>query len=59
MSDLSTIRRFLGFGMLFLIMNVVQIVVVCALLLQMYWPLGLVVLASTVPIADRLPAQRT
>ncbi len=50
MGDLSTIRRFLGFGMLFLIMNVVQIVVVCALLLRMYWPLGLVVLASTVPI---------
>ena len=32
-------------------MNVLQIAVVCALLIHMYWPLGLVVLASTVPVA--------
>ena len=50
MNDLSTIRRFLGFGLTFLIINVVQIVVVCALLISMYWPLGLIVLASTVPV---------
>jgi ATP-binding cassette, subfamily B, bacterial len=50
MNDLSTLRRFLGFGLLFLIMNIVQIVVVCALLITMYWPLGLIVLGSTVPI---------
>ncbi len=50
MSDLSTTRRFLGFGLLFIIMNVVQILVVTALLLHMYWPLGLVVVASIVPI---------
>ena len=50
MNDLSTVRRFLGFGLLFIMMNVVQIAVVSALLLSMYWPLGLVVLASTVPI---------
>ncbi len=50
MNDLSSIRRFLGFGMLFLIMNALQIAVVCALLLSMYWPLGLIVLASVVPI---------
>ena len=50
MNDLSTIRRFLGFGMLFLVMNTVQIAVVCALLLSMYWPLGLIVVASVVPI---------
>ncbi len=58
MSDLSTVRRFLGFGMLFLIMNTLQIAVVCGLLLSMYWPLGLVVLASVVPIAVAVPAQR-
>jgi ATP-binding cassette subfamily B protein len=51
MNDLATIRRFLGFGLLFLIMNVVQIGVVTVLLIHMYWPLGLVVLAATVPIA--------
>jgi ATP-binding cassette, subfamily B, bacterial len=50
MADLSSIRRFLGFGLLFLIMNVLQIAVVCALLIAMFWPLGLVVLASTVPV---------
>jgi len=50
MGDLATVRRFLGFGALFLVMNTAQILVVTILLLQMYWPLGLVVLASTVPI---------
>jgi ATP-binding cassette subfamily B protein len=50
MNDLATVRRFLGFGLLFIVMNVVQIAVVTALLINMYWPLGLVVLASTVPI---------
>ncbi|NJP89173.1 ABC transporter ATP-binding protein [Nonomuraea sp. FMUSA5-5] len=49
-TDLSTIRRFLGFGALFLVMNVLQVVTVTVLLLNMYWPLGLLVLASVVPI---------
>ena len=51
MNDLSTIRRFMSFGMLFLLLNVVQITVVTAILLAMYWPLGVVVLISIVPIA--------
>ncbi|WP_049804420.1 ABC transporter ATP-binding protein [Microlunatus phosphovorus] len=51
MNDLATIRRFLGFGLLFIIMNVLQIVVVTILLLSMYWPLGLVVAVSAVPIS--------
>ncbi len=50
MSDLATIRRFLGFGLLFILTNIAQILVTTAILLNMYWPLGLVVLASTVPI---------
>lgn len=50
MNDLSTVRRFLGFGLLFIIMNCFQIVVVTILLLRMYWPLGVVVLVSAVPI---------
>ena len=50
MSDLSTIRRFLGFGMLFIVINIAQIAVVVGILLHLYWPLGLVVLASTVPV---------
>jgi ATP-binding cassette subfamily B protein len=50
MNDLSTIRRFLSFGLVFLILNGLQIVVVTAILLAMYWPLGVVVLLSIVPI---------
>ncbi|MEE8867860.1 MAG: ABC transporter ATP-binding protein [Acidipropionibacterium acidipropionici] len=50
MNDLSTVRRFLGFGLLFLIMNLLQIVITTGLLLNMYWPLGLVVVISAVPI---------
>ncbi len=51
MNDLSTVRRFLGFGLLFILMSIAQIIVVTALLIQMYWPLGLIVLASTAPVS--------
>ncbi len=50
MNDLSTIRRFMSFGLIFLMLNILQIVVVTAILLAMYWPLGVVVLVSIVPI---------
>jgi ATP-binding cassette, subfamily B, bacterial len=50
MNDLSTIRRFMSFGMVFLLLNMIQITVVTAILLAMYWPLGVVVLLSIVPI---------
>ena len=43
-------RRFLGFGLLFIIVNVLQIGVVTAILLSMFWPLGLVVLGASVPV---------
>ncbi len=49
-SDLSVIRRFLGFGLVFLGVNILQIVVVVAILVHLYAPLGLVVVASTVPV---------
>jgi ATP-binding cassette subfamily B protein len=48
--DLSTIRRFMGFGLLFLVVNSVQLVVVTGLLLSMYWPLGIIVLLAAIPI---------
>jgi ATP-binding cassette subfamily B protein len=51
MNDLSTIRRFMSFGMVFLLLNTIQITVVTGILLVMYWPLGVVVLLSIVPIA--------
>src|SRR3954452_5423025 len=42
-TDLSAIRRFAGFVMLFLLVNVTQVVATTIVLLNMYWPLGLVV----------------
>ena len=50
MNDLNVIRRLLSFGLVFLILNVLQIAVVTIILLVMYWPLGVVVLASIAPI---------
>lgn len=50
MSDLGIIRRLLGFGLVFLFLNFVQVVVVTTILLRTYLPLGLVVVASFVPI---------
>ncbi len=50
MNDLSTIRRFMSFGLIFLMLNVLQITIVTIILLAMYWPLGVVVLVSIVPI---------
>ncbi|GAA3178626.1 ABC transporter ATP-binding protein [Blastococcus jejuensis] len=49
-SDMSTIRRFVGFGGVFLLVNLVTCAVVLALLLLTYWPLGLAVLLTTVPL---------
>lgn len=50
MNDLGTIRRFLSFGLVFMVLNGLQITVVTAILLVMYWPLGVVVLISIMPI---------
>ena len=50
MNDLATIRRLLSFGLVFLLLNIIQITVVTAILLAMYWPLGVVVMVSIVPI---------
>ena len=49
-TDLSAIRRFCGFGMLFLLINILQVTAVTLVLLHMYWPLGLVVAATAAPI---------
>jgi ATP-binding cassette subfamily B protein len=49
-TDLSAIRRFAGFGLLFLVVNVTQVVATTIVLLNMYWPLGLVVAATAAPI---------
>lgn len=49
-TDLSSIRRFSGFGLLFLVLNILQLTATTAVLLHMYWPLGLVVAATAAPI---------
>ena len=49
-ADLSALRRFMGFGLLFLMINILQLTVVTVLLLRLYWPLGVVVAVSAVPI---------
>ena len=49
-TDVSTIRRFVGFGAIFLVVNLVTCAVVFVLLLFLYWPLGLVVALTTIPL---------
>lgn len=50
MNDLSSLRRFLGFGLLFLIIDSAQVLVVTGILIKMYWPLGGVVGLSIIPM---------
>lgn len=50
MNDLGTVRRFLSFGALFLLLNTVQILATTLILLVLYWPLGVIVLVSILPI---------
>ena len=51
MADLSVIRRFVGFGLVFLIVNSVTFLLVIALLFRMYPPLALVTATSILPLA--------
>jgi ATP-binding cassette subfamily B protein len=49
-SDLSTIRRFLSFGLIFLFVNLATFVVGVAVLITLSWQLGLVIAALAVPL---------
>ncbi|HEV2375083.1 MAG TPA: ABC transporter transmembrane domain-containing protein [Streptosporangiaceae bacterium] len=49
-TDLSTIRRFAGFGIVFAITNMVQFAVVVALLVSLNWVLGLLTGAVFLPV---------
>ncbi|MCW2636889.1 MAG: transporter [Blastococcus sp.] len=49
-TDVSTVRRFVGFAAVFLAVNLITCVVVLVLLMLTYWPLGLAVLLTTVPL---------
>jgi ATP-binding cassette subfamily B protein len=50
-SDLGVIRRFISFGLIFLIINIATYLTVSALLIKLYWPLGLLVTFGAVPLA--------
>ncbi|MGK5742728.1 ABC transporter ATP-binding protein [Micromonospora sp. URMC 103] len=49
-TDLSVIRRFLSFGLLFLVLNLLTYAVVVVLLIRLHPALGLLVAASAVPL---------
>ena len=49
-TDLGTIRRFLSFGLVYLVVNTATFVTVVALLVHLYAPLGFFVAASAVPL---------
>jgi ATP-binding cassette subfamily B protein len=49
-SDLGTIRRFLGFGAIFLVIDSLQYLAVMALLFATYVPLGVLALVTTLPV---------
>lgn len=49
-SDLGTIRRFLSFGLVFLIINVATFFIVVGLLIHLYAPLGILVAVSFIPL---------
>ncbi|MGA2531034.1 MAG: ABC transporter ATP-binding protein [Acidimicrobiales bacterium] len=49
-TDLGTIRRFLGFGAIFFIVDALQYLAVMALLIATYPPLGALAVVTTVPV---------
>ena len=49
-TDLGTIRRFLGFGAIYFVVDGMQYAVVMALLFATYVPLGAVALVTTLPV---------
>jgi ATP-binding cassette, subfamily B, bacterial len=49
-TDLSTIRRFAGFGTIFFVTNVVTFIAVIALLIQLNWWLGLITGCVFLPV---------
>ncbi|HSP03817.1 MAG TPA: ABC transporter ATP-binding protein [Acidimicrobiales bacterium] len=49
-SDIATIRRFTAFGAVFLLIISLEVVVIFALLVSLYWPLAIVAGAFAVPV---------
>ena len=49
-TDVSTIRRFVAFGLIYFLITIGAFFVVVGLLLALYWPLGVLVGVTAVPI---------
>jgi len=49
-SDVSTIRRFVGFSAIFLVVNIISCIVIMILLIGIYWPLGVFIAVSAIPL---------
>jgi len=49
-TDVSTIRRFVGFAAIFLLVNIVSCLVIMVLLIGIYWPLGVFAAVSAIPL---------
>jgi len=49
-ADINTIRRFIGFGLVFMIVMVATFAVVLAMLLRLDWPLALVTALAAIPV---------
>ena len=49
-SDLSTIRRFLAFGLIFLVVNIVTFIVGVIILISLSWQLGVIIAALAIPL---------
>jgi len=50
MSDLNLIRRWISFGLVLLVVNLITIVVGMAILLSISWALGLIFIACSIPL---------
>ena len=50
MTDLSVMRRFVGFGAIFFVLILVQVAAIFAILLALHAPLALLTFAATIPV---------
>ena len=57
-TDLGTIRRFMGFGIVFLFISTMTFTAVSALLISLNWWLGLITMAMFAPVFALLPQVR-
>ncbi|MDQ3733134.1 MAG: ABC transporter ATP-binding protein/permease [Actinomycetota bacterium] len=49
-SDVSSIRRFVGFSAIFLVVNIASCIVIMILLIGIYWPLGIFIAVAAIPL---------